>query len=143
MAGLKIVATVAYTVSTGDAVVLIKAASITGTPTYTLPRGWVGSVSGGQVIMTATSAVGLREITEGVVRIAPNPTTDKIRMTLSDNDRLESKTVAIYDLVGRQIFTQKMTGDVLELEMSNFSKGVYLVKIETQNRTYQGKIIRQ
>ena len=92
---------------------------------------------------TLSKVVSVNQDGKGRIRISPNPTTDKISITLSENDRLESTTVAVYDLIGKQIATQKMTGEVLELDMSSFAKGIYWVKIETRNGTYQEKIIKQ
>jgi Secretion system C-terminal sorting domain len=141
--GLTIVATTGYAAATNDEIVLINAANITGTPTFTLPRGWVGSVSGGQVKITATRAVSVRENTEGGIRISPNPISDKLRIKLSDNGHFEPTTVKIYDLTGRQVLFQKTTADVLELDMTNLAKGIYLVRIDANNSIYTEKIARQ
>lgn len=143
VAGLTIVATTNYAVATNDVITLINAASITGTPTFTLPRGWVGSVSGGQVRMTATSAVGVSEALKGQISIFPNPASDKITIKLSDKAPSVSTTVTVYDLVGRQLWAQKMADKTLELDMSSLAKGVYLVKINADNGIYTEKIIRQ
>jgi fibronectin-binding autotransporter adhesin len=143
VSGLTIAVTSGYTSAMGDAITLISAGSITGTPTFTLPTGWVGSVSGGRVIITATGAVSVSETLKGLVSITPNPTTDKVRITLSDNNSFESTKVTIYDVTGRQLLTQKMAATALELDMSSFAKGVYLVKINANNSFYTEKIIKQ
>lgn len=143
VAGLTIAVTTAYAVATNDVIVLINAASITGTPTFTLPRGWVGSVSGGQVRITATSAVSTRDITEGVISISPNPTSDKVRITLPDNTHSESTMVTLYDLVGKQVWAQKMATYNIEVDMTTLVKGAYLVRITNNNSIYSGKIIHQ
>ncbi len=143
VAGLTIAATTNYAAVAGDVIVLINAASIAGIPTFTLPSRWVGSVSGGQVRMTAQAGVKTGEITEGALRVFPNPTADKVRITLADNSRLESAKATVYDLTGRQVLSQNATADVLELDMSNLSKGLYLLKIDANNRIYTEKIMRQ
>ncbi|MBL7813393.1 MAG: T9SS type A sorting domain-containing protein [Saprospiraceae bacterium] len=141
--GLKIVATVGYAAATNDKIVLINAANIVGTPTYTLPRGWIGSVSGGQVIITATSAVGVSQVQKDLFRISPNPTSDKINIVLSDNTPSVSTTIELYDITGRQVLVQKTTSGTIELDISKLIKGAYLLKINANNKTHTEKIIRQ
>jgi Secretion system C-terminal sorting domain len=143
LTGLTIVATTNYAVATNDVIVLIKAASLTGTPTFTLPRGWVGSVANGEVRMTATSAVGVNETLKGQITLSPNPTSDKLRITLSDKAPSVSTTISVYDLVGRLVLTQKMVDKTVELDMSSLAKGTYLVKIDADNRFYTEKITKQ
>jgi hypothetical protein len=85
----------------------------------------------------------VRQTQKGQIRIAPNPTSDKVNILLSNNDRLESTSITVYDLIGRQVLTQKTTANAVELDMSNLAKGTYLVKIDANNSVYTKKIIRQ
>ena len=92
---------------------------------------------------TLSKVVSVSQTQKGQIRIAPNPASDKVRISLFDNDRLESTTVTVYDLMGRQVLQQKTTANGLELDVSSLAKGVYLVKINTNNSIYTEKIIRQ
>lgn len=92
---------------------------------------------------TLSKVVSVSQNQKGQVRISPNPATDKVNITLPDNDRLESTTVTIYDLTGRQVLTQKTTANTVELDLSTLAKGSYLVKIDTNNSIYTEKITRQ
>jgi Secretion system C-terminal sorting domain len=90
-----------------------------------------------------SKVVSVRQTQKGQIQISPNPTSDKVNILLSNNDRLESTTITVYDLIGRQVLTQKTTANALELDMSNLAKGTYLVKIDANNSVYTEKIIRQ
>jgi trimeric autotransporter adhesin len=90
-----------------------------------------------------SKVVSVRQNKKGQIQIAPNPTSDKVNIILSNNDRLESTTITVYDLIGRQVLTQKTTANAVELDMSNLAKGTYLVKIDANNSVYTEKIIRQ
>ena len=143
MSDLAITATVNYTPSVGDTIVLVNAARSTGTPRFTLPARWEGSVSGGRVQIVYVGTVNVREITAGTVNIYPNPTTDKINIALSDNDLIESATITLYDLLGKQIVIQKMTTNTCDLDISNLVQGTYFVKIDTKKGIHTEKIIKQ
>ena len=90
-----------------------------------------------------SKVVSVNQIRKGSIGIFPNPTSDKVNITLSDNDRLESTMVAVYNLIGKQVLVQKTTANTLELDMSSLAKGTYLLKIDTNNSTYTKKIIKQ
>jgi Secretion system C-terminal sorting domain len=90
-----------------------------------------------------SKVVSVSQSLKGKVRIAPNPTSDKVNIVLSDNDPSVSTTVTVYDLVGKQVLQQKTTANALELDMANLAKGVYLVKINADNSIYTEKIIKQ
>ena len=92
---------------------------------------------------TLSKIVSVAQNQKGQIRISPNPTSDKVNIILSDNDRFESTTVTVFDLIGRQILTQKTTANAVELDMSSLAKGTYLVKIDANNSVYTEKIIRQ
>ena len=92
---------------------------------------------------TLSKVVSVSQILKGSIGIFPNPTSDKVNITLSDNDRLESTTVAVYNLIGKQVLVQKTTANTLELDMSSLAKGTYLLKINTNNSIYTKKIIKQ
>jgi Secretion system C-terminal sorting domain len=92
---------------------------------------------------TVSKVVSVSQDQKGEVRISPNPTSDKINIILSNDDRFESTTITVYDLIGRQVLTQKTTANAVELDMSSLAKGTYLVKIDVDNSIYTEKIIRQ
>ena len=87
--------------------------------------------------------VSVAQNQKGNIRLSPNPTSDKINVILPDNDGFESTAVTLFDMVGRQVLTQKTTANALELDMSNLAKGTYLVKIDANNSVFTEKIIRQ
>ncbi len=51
----------------------------------------------------------------------------------------ETTTISIFDVTGKEILNQKMLTD--QLSISNVSKGMYLVKIETETKTVTKKLI--
>ncbi len=92
---------------------------------------------------TLSKVVSVSQNQKGKIHISPNPASDKVNIILPNSDRFESTTVTVYDLIGRQVLTQKTTANAVELDMSNLAKGTYLVKIDANNSIYTEKIIRQ
>jgi hypothetical protein len=69
--------------------------------------------------------------------ISPNPTTDKVNITLNTN--LELKVVTVYNYFGQKIKTTQST----EIDLSNLSTGVYFLEIETNKGKASKKIIKK
>jgi Secretion system C-terminal sorting domain len=92
---------------------------------------------------TLSKVVSVTQTQKGQVRISPNPTSGKVNIVISNNDQLVPTTMTVYDLIGKQVLTQKTTTNVVELDMSNLAKGTYLLKIDTNNSTYTEKIMHQ
>ena len=67
------------------------------------------------------------------LKIYPNPTSDKLSIDLSSfNDK--EIVIDIIDLSGKLISTStKIGGTTVDLEMSQFTKGLYHIRIHTEN----------
>ncbi len=78
-----------------------------------------------------------------VVRIYPNPAGNTLNISL-DNAILRS--VVIYDLSGREVFTQTVsdaTSREHQLNLSQLPPGAYVMKVETGNGNVIKKLIKQ
>ncbi len=72
--------------------------------------------------------------------IYPNPTEGTIN--IDSKVSLGVTNVAIYDMNGRQVFTQNMEiGNHVSLDASNLSAGIYLIKVDGGNYTHTSKLI--
>lgn len=70
---------------------------------------------------------------------SPNPVKDFLN--LSYNQKMAD--VAIYNLVGQQVFAQTIGANQGKLDLSGLSKGAYLVKVNAENQTKTIKIIKE
>lgn len=66
--------------------------------------------------------------------VYPNPATHKINININS----EVVSVEIYNALGKQVFTSK---SINQVNVSKFSKGVYLLKIKTEKRITTKKIV--
>lgn len=67
----------------------------------------------------------------------PNPIKNDFTINTSET----IKTVEIFDLLGKRVFHQNNSNDKINVDF--LSKGMYLVKINTENQTFNSKIIKE
>ena len=75
-----------------------------------------------------------------IVNLFPNPTPDKV--TISSIEEITA--VEVYNLLGVRVFTAKELPQhhVLEIDFSEFCKGIYLVKIYIGLKIFSDKIVK-
>lgn len=69
----------------------------------------------------------------------PNPAGDMIRIRLPEG--LDAGTVTIAGLDGREVLRTLVTGADRELDVSILASGVYLVVLESENKSLKGKLV--
>jgi hypothetical protein len=62
----------------------------------------------------------------------PNPATSILTIDSGDEDG--KKEVAIFDLLGRSILTQQNEGKKTEIDVSEYTRGLYIIKVQTTVR---------
>ncbi len=69
--------------------------------------------------------------------IFPNPTTGQVNITLSENSNNEPVSIKVWDMIGQTIIseTETLTGTKinLQLDLSSFAQGVYLLQVKQGN----------
>lgn len=73
------------------------------------------------------------------VQIYPNPVTGgKIFITADNNS---TKTIELYDMLGKRIFSTDMNSYQKEINVSSLKAGVYILKLTEKNNSITRKII--
>lgn len=86
---------------------------------------------------TATASVGENQI-DGFAAY-PNPVRGN-QLTVTTNS-LDAKTVAIYNVLGKKVFTRTFTGAQDTFDVSNVASGIYILKVTEGNRISTQKLI--
>ena len=68
------------------------------------------------------------------ILVYPNPTADRIYIQADTNLKAE-----LFDLMGRKVRSTNQS----QIDMSNLSRGNYILQVKTQNKTQSFKIIKQ
>ena len=76
------------------------------------------------------------------VEVMPNPAVSFTNIIV--NFEYQDGTATLYDLNGRSLQTQTLTGDrTIPLEVSSLPQGIYLVEIKTNTETGSIKVIKK
>jgi len=86
------------------------------------------------------TGVGVKEITNNIVSIYPNPTDGKIIISLGSS--ITETMYSITSIEGKVVATGKTTSKMITVDLTNKSKGVYFIKINSEQGTSVHQLIR-
>ncbi len=87
-------------------------------------------------------STGISELNADAIKIYPNPTATILNVTLNPNITIQQ--IKLSDVQGKAVYEQSnLPTNKLQIDLSNFSKGLYTLEIKTQNGTNRHKIIKQ
>jgi hypothetical protein len=72
-----------------------------------------------------------------VVRVYPNPTKDIVNVETAGSEGM----IEVVDALGRSMGTTQIKSEVTTINLSEFNKGVYLLRIIQQNETYTIRVV--
>jgi len=73
-------------------------------------------------------------------KVFPNPTSGKLKL---EGDVLVNANVAIYDINGKQLLIKSSNESILEIDISPYSSGTYILKVEVDSKIYNQVIIKE
>ena len=87
------------------------------------------------------SPVGIENFyTNNEFHIFPNPTSEQINIRFK---KLEKRTIQLIDILGNEILNFETSEVQFQLDVSNYPKGIYLVKVTSAEGSSSQKIIVQ
>lgn len=75
--------------------------------------------------------------------IFPNPTKEKITVSLVSDDDVEKVTITIYTIEGSLLFTENTNRHKTVINVTSYTKGTYLIKLSSNKHVYWQKFIKQ
>jgi hypothetical protein len=72
--------------------------------------------------------------------IYPNPTSGIV--TIQGEELTKSK-ITVYDIVGKKILNRVSENTELSIDISEFSNGIYIIQIDTGEKVYKQKLIKE
>ena len=85
------------------------------------------------------NTTNVNEQEKNTFKVYPNPTTGIINMYLPERQ----SNIAIYDITGKLLITENMTGKENKLNISLISKGIYIIQVQTNKGVFTKKIIKE
>lgn len=114
----------------------IVVSGMTGTP---IGGGNYNPCSG--IIRLNPGTLGIEEFTAANIKVYPNPTKDKV---FFDNGSFAFTTVGVYNYLGQEVFRKSVSPLAnQEVDLSGFSSGVYLLKLEGENGNGLVKVVKE
>jgi hypothetical protein len=98
---------------------------------YQTPTGTNGSVAQGVQQPYEISVITAIEETLGInlaVSVYPNPTSDNLTMSITEFD-ISNLSYSLYDLQGRQLQSDRISGNQTIIVMSNLARAIYFIKV--------------
>ena len=92
------------------------------------------------VTLHLTLTVGIDNWTENSVIIYPNPTQGKLKI---ENGDLKIWSVGIVDVYGKLLRMIAINDNMVELDLSSYTAGVYFLKIDTPNGEVVRKVVKR
>ncbi|MGJ8661065.1 MAG: LamG-like jellyroll fold domain-containing protein, partial [Bacteroidota bacterium] len=104
----------------------------------TTPEGCVSTTANSTV-----AGVGLEEFSwANNIEIAPNPTSDIVNIFIP-NEAKSNLEFNVVDVNGRMILSDKVVGSKINLDLSNFESGVYILSIHNTDGQLVRRLIKE
>jgi len=94
------------------------------------------------ILIWQTQTTGIVNLEkESNINLYPNPVKDNFTISFEDETKGQ---VFIYDMLGKVVNNQEINGNKTTISVVHLSKGVYIVRVVTEGKTFGvGKIIKQ
>ncbi len=109
--------------------------SLSKSPTGSL---WIGCYNGISVFDPGPVSINPSLLNNKIVSVYPNPCSDILSIQTIEPDL---KTVELFDLNGKSIIKKTCRESQINLNVSTFSRGIYLLKVQTDNSCQTQKVI--
>ncbi len=110
--------------------------TVTGVHPYECGVHLAPSMSG---IITVLPPLSVDDFTLRGFSISPNPA--RSMLTLQMPDGLNNVRIEVFDVLGKKIYSNTYTG--VPINISNWSKGVYLVRVSTDDKSHTRRFVKQ
>jgi hypothetical protein len=81
-------------------------------------------------------------VNKSYFKIFPNPVSDKCNIRFTE--KMDNVSINIYNLLGQLMYTKKeIVDESVELDLTEFSNGIYLVSVLVKDKIYTIKLIKE
>lgn len=102
----------------------------------------LNNCSDSDCVQVTLDAAGIENVLrESNFIIYPNPAQNSFTVFISKADARNTCELKIYDAVGREIFSERLTKEMVNIPAANWSRGIYSAEINTGNNSLRKKLI--
>jgi len=89
----------------------------------------------------SSNPLSINENEQDTFKIYPNPSTNgMVHLNISDNNSMNN-SIAIYDVLGKEVYTKTNLQTVESINLKHLQKGVYIAVVKTNAKTTTKKLI--
>jgi len=107
------------------------------------PEDLVHDVRDAASHISATTEYFVEKIAQVEMKIYPNPATEKITLSISNMDKLQSGTLQLYSMTGQLLQTRLLNETEVDVSLVGLSNGAYLLRVQVNNIIENWKIVKQ
>lgn len=97
------------------------------------------STATAEVIVSECLSVSEFNLGEEILSLYPNPSSSVFHMTIVAKG---SKEIEIMDVAGKLIYRKETNATAMELDLTNYSSGIYYLKVQTADKQLYRKLIK-
>ena len=91
-------------------------------------------------MLNVTQEIGIEEVVElANVVVYPNPASTEVTFEFTSAN--QDTQIQIFDLLGNRVFDNTFSNELVTVNTSNFTNGVYIYKLGTENNSSVGRLI--
>ena len=90
---------------------------------------------GNEYFVKICSPSGIEDNAEQQVTVYPNPVDDNLKIEANN-----IKNVSVLNLMGQKVYESEVNANEVNLNMSDFQSGVYMIQVETSEYTVTKRI---
>lgn len=95
----------------------------------------------GSIFKSTNINLGIDDLENNqALSVYPNPSSEKITITLDSSMISENLTIHIYSFSGEELTSQSNTGTI---DISNFPTGIYVLKVQNETTSWTKKLIKE
>jgi hypothetical protein len=95
-----------------------------------------------KISFTGLAGLGNEEILGNeMLKVFPNPATNQLNIQLENSLSNAIKTYQVYDLQGKLVYSKNTADCILDLDVSTFTKGMFLLIINLNKQTLKSKFV--
>ncbi len=93
------------------------------------------------VTATYDNCTGISDYSDGLIKVFPNPNSGEFTITIDNTENLNE--LSINNVIGQAIYSENLLNNEYEktFDLSNFPKGIYIIKLSGENINLYKKII--
>jgi len=91
--------------------------------------------------VTVTSTAGISENNLLSFEMYPNPVSDVLNIQLPTGT--EKAEVGVFDISGRLVSSKTISSNDVSLDVQKFSKGIYIIRVTTNNKIGVQRFIKK